>query len=45
MDQWDSCKKDNKVTLEEFENYYADVSASVDHDEYFELMMKNAWKM
>lgn len=43
MAQWDTGKKDNKVTKEEFENYYADVSASIDRDDYFELMIRNAW--
>jgi len=31
------------VTMEEFVDYYMDVSASIDDDEYFELMMRNAW--
>ena len=36
-------EKDGKVTLQEWENYYAAVSANVDSDDYFELMMRNAW--
>jgi Ca2+-binding EF-hand superfamily protein len=35
--------KDGKVTKEEFENYYANVGANVDDDDYFELMIRNAW--
>lgn len=43
MQQWETQRKDGKVTLDEFEEYYADVSASIDEDQYFELMMRNAW--
>ena len=43
MEQWDTCQKDGKVTFEEFCEYYTDVSASIDTDKYFELMMRNAW--
>ena len=43
MEQWDTKEKDQKVTFEEFVEYYNDVSASVDEDDYFELMMRNAW--
>ena len=34
---------DGKVTPQEFENYYANISASIDNDDYFELMLRNAW--
>ncbi|NXN03753.1 CAPSL protein, partial [Sylvia borin] len=37
--------KDGKVTTEEFMNYYAGVSASIDTDIYFIVMMKNCWKL
>ena len=43
MSQWDKKEKDGKVTIEEFEMYYADVSASINDDDYFELMIRNAW--
>lgn len=43
MKQWDTIKRDGTVTLEEFETYYKDVSASIDNDDYFELMIRNAW--
>lgn len=36
---------DHIVTKEEFEEYYNNISASVDNDQYFELMMNNAWKI
>ena len=37
--------KDQRVTPDEFEEYYNNVSASIDNDQYFELMMINAWKL
>ncbi|XP_037981418.1 calcyphosin-like protein [Motacilla alba alba] len=46
LDSFDSpYDKDGKVTTEEFMNYYAGVSASIDTDVYFIIMMKNAWKL
>uniref|UniRef100_K3WZI9 EF-hand domain-containing protein n=1 Tax=Globisporangium ultimum (strain ATCC 200006 / CBS 805.95 / DAOM BR144) TaxID=431595 RepID=K3WZI9_GLOUD len=42
--QWESEKeRDGVITKLEFEEYYQNLSASIDSDEYFELMMRNAW--
>ncbi|KAJ1405514.1 hypothetical protein B484DRAFT_314002, partial [Ochromonadaceae sp. CCMP2298] len=35
--------KDAVITPDEFEQYYANLSCSIDSDDYFELMMRNAW--
>jgi len=37
--------KDGKVTAQEFENYYTNISASIDNDDYFELMIRNCWHL
>lgn len=37
--------RDRSVTPDEFLEYYNNVSASIDNDQYFELMMINAWKL
>ena len=42
---WDTQQKDGIVTFEEFCDYYADVSASIDDDDYFAEMMVGAWKL
>ena len=33
------------VTKEEFEEYYNNISASIEDDAYFTTMMNNAWKL
>jgi len=38
-------KADGQVTLEEFIEYYTNISASIDNDEYFGLMMNNSWNL
>ncbi len=43
MSQWDTEVADGIVTPSEFLEYFKDVSASIDTDEYFEVMMRNAW--
>mmetsp|Transcript_19436 Transcript_19436/g.18553 ORF Transcript_19436/g.18553 Transcript_19436/m.18553 type:complete len:179 (+) Transcript_19436:154-690(+) len=37
--------KDQRVTKEEWEEYYNNISASIDSDEYFQLMMNSAWNL
>ena len=36
---------DHIITREEFEEYYNNISASIDNDEYFSLMMNSAWNL
>lgn len=43
LDTFDGTEKDGKVTVKEFCKYYANLSSSIDEDDYFELMIRNAW--
>lgn len=35
--------RDGTITWAEFIDYYKDLSSGIDHDDYFELMIRNAW--
>jgi hypothetical protein len=37
--------RDGKVSFDEFVEYYNNISCSIDNDEYFNLMIKNAWQL
>ena len=37
--------KDRKVTPKEFLEYYTNVGSCIDNDQYFELMITNAWNL
>jgi Ca2+-binding EF-hand superfamily protein len=43
LSQFDGVQKDGCVNQREFFEYYRSVSASVPDDEYFELIIRNAW--
>jgi len=43
LDTFDTIEKDGIVTPEEFIKYYGNCSSSIDDDDYFELMIRNAW--
>ena len=45
MRMWDTQEKDSIITFDEFCEYYSDVSASIDTDDYFVAMMQSAWKL
>jgi len=41
----DKKARDGKIDLKEFMEYYRNVGASIDNDQYFELMITNAWNL
>ncbi len=38
-------RPDSKVSIEEFFEYYNNISCSIENDAYFDLMMNNAWNL
>jgi len=45
MKLWDTQIVDGIVTFDEFCDYFSDVSASIDSDDYFRAMMINSWRL
>jgi len=43
LNQFDGGDKDGVIHFDEFLDYYRDISASVDSDDEFELIVRNAW--
>lgn len=41
----DSKSRDKSVNIDEWIEYYQNISASIDNDDYFELMMTNTWNL
>ena len=37
--------KDRKINLAEFTEYYTNISSTIDNDQYFELIITNAWNL
>lgn len=35
--------REKNISLEEFLEYYANISSTIDEDRYFEVMMKHCW--
>jgi len=45
MENFEKKESDGVLSWIEFLDYYKDISAGIDHDDYFELMIRNAWHM
>lgn len=43
LSTFDTIDADGVVTPSEFVKYYSNVSSSIDDDDYFELVIRNAW--
>ncbi len=45
LDCFDGVEKDGQVTFEEFVEYYESVSAVIDDDSFFRLLIWNTWQL
>jgi Ca2+-binding EF-hand superfamily protein len=45
MENFEKKESDGVLSWIEFLDYYKDISAGIEHDDYFELMIRNAWHM
>eukprot|EP01013_Petalomonas_cantuscygni_P030154 TRINITY_DN56085_c0_g1_i1.p1 TRINITY_DN56085_c0_g1~~TRINITY_DN56085_c0_g1_i1.p1 ORF type:complete len:346 (-),score=56.39 TRINITY_DN56085_c0_g1_i1:131-1168(-) len=45
MATWWDADADGRITYDEFADYYEKLSVTIDDDDYFELMIRNAWRM
>lgn len=41
----DKSSRDGRIEMKEFLEYYRNVGAMIDNDDYFELMITNAWNL
>lgn len=45
LQNFNDSNRDGRIQKDEWDEYYAAVSSSIDNDEHFVLLMKNAWKL
>ena len=45
LEAFESIDRDGRVSYTDFEDYYSNVSAVVDDDNYFQLMLWNSWQL
>eukprot|EP00742_Colponemidia_sp_Colp-10_P000862 GILJ01000935.1.p1 GENE.GILJ01000935.1~~GILJ01000935.1.p1 ORF type:complete len:483 (-),score=72.03 GILJ01000935.1:146-1594(-) len=45
MSEWDTQEVEAEVHLDEFLQYYTDLSASISSEEYFEALLRNTWHL
>ena len=41
----DKSSRDGKIEQKEFIEYYRNIGATIDNDQFFELMITNAWNL